>query len=137
MKMRLLIMMCLCLLGMPLAARADGLSVRLIEARAQGDASVDPGLADLQQILGQLPLKSFVLVGNKMVALPAPAGTVVPLQHGLSMTLEGPADNLKVKVLRGDEKVMDTTLSLRAHAPYLQNVGTVDGKTLVIALLVQ
>ena len=132
-------LMALILLGvMAMQAGANAgetVSIRLVEASNNGEAS-SKQLDDVSSILkSQLSYKTYKLIDQKSCGLPA-KGTI-KMQKGFELECIGKQDNFSITVHKSGNKLLQTTLDLKSGKPLILG-GFPSGKNkLLLVLLAQ
>lgn len=118
--MRSVILAIFCVIAIACATQAQAessLSIRLVQASNQA-AGVAGALGDVAELLKtNLPFDTFTLLSSKTLGLPA-AGQV-GLGNEFTVSCQGTQRSLSIRVSRGGEKVLDTTVSLQSGIPLI------------------
>ncbi|MDZ4198754.1 MAG: hypothetical protein U1E27_05645 [Kiritimatiellia bacterium] len=98
------------------APAAERLQIRVVEASME-ESAADPGLRDVAAFLKEnLPYRSFRLVDQTTLALPAP-GNRVSLRPGFAVLGKGPQNRLDLTLEKDGRVLLNTVLSLRDGVP--------------------
>ena len=114
MKTWCLAFLCLCAWTLP-AMAGSSMSIRLVEASAQGKGD-SSGLEDVVDVLKKnLPLPFYTLVDRTRISLPANGK---PLNLGsYTITCTGSQDALVIVVQQGARKLLQTSVKLDNKSP--------------------
>ena len=112
------------------ASAGQSLSIRLVHATQQQQASTS-GLSDVAGVLQRsLPYNHFSLKGSSSMRLPA--GETRSL-GGYSVQCSGAQGQLKIQVRRGNKVLINTTVALRDKTPLvLGGLSASTGKLLFV-----
>lgn len=113
----------------------DSVSVRMV-AVSQEEAMVDEGLADVQEFLAaNLPYKRYVLLDSQKAELPAAAK--LKMARGYTVQLQGPQENLIIKVAHKRKLLLKSTLTLQENKPLIVGVLPSAEGQLIFVLIVK
>ena len=116
-RARFLLALALLLAGAAGGLQAATLRIRMIRGSHE-EGQTPPALADIADMMrNTLAFKTYALDAEARMPLPAD-GRVVKLRV-YDVTCTGPAERLKVSIVRRDKRVLDTVASVRPGHPVI------------------
>ena len=112
------------------------MTVRMVKASG-GEALLDPQLADVKAVLGEMPaqFKRFELLAKQEVALPA--DSTLKFAGGFVLICKGQQKAMEVQVQQDGKPLLKSTVALQDTMPLVVGGFPVEGGKMLFVLLTQ